>query len=255
MTPAAAAQVAITSQPPASVTAGSGLGLTAAIEDVYGNAETGDDTDVVTASLAANPTGTTLGGILSATVSRGVATFSGLTLTSAAPGYTLELTTGTLGATTSAITVTPAAATQVVITEEPPASVVVSTDFTLQASVEDAFGNVVTSADSKVTVALGDNPGGAKLGGTLSMKASNGVASFSGLTLNKVGSGYTLAISGGGLTGATTNPITVTKTGALSAASTMTATTTTPDPPMVPLVLGSPDFMDSLGIKKRVRTT
>ena len=42
MTPAAASQVVITQQPPASVTAGSGFGLQAAIEDAYGNVETAD---------------------------------------------------------------------------------------------------------------------------------------------------------------------------------------------------------------------
>ena len=49
-------------------------------------------------------------------------------------------------------------------------------------------------------MALDNNPGGAKLGGTLSVKASNGVATFSGLTLNKVGTGYTLQLTSSGLT-------------------------------------------------------
>jgi hypothetical protein len=61
-----------------------------------------------------------------------------------------------------------------------------------------------------VTVALGNGPSGAKLGGTKSMKFVNGVATFSSLTLNKVGTGYTILISSTGLTGATTNPFSVT---------------------------------------------
>ena len=81
------------------------------------------------------------------TASNGVATFSGLTLTTAASGYTLQASSsGLSGATTSAITVTPAAATQVVIAEQPPASVVVNASFGLIATIEDAYGNVVTSA-------------------------------------------------------------------------------------------------------------
>ena len=67
-----------------------------------------------------------------------------------------------------------------------------------------------TSASNTVKVALANNPTGAKLGGTLSVKASQGVAKFSGLTLNKVGSGYTLQLTSSGLTGAVTNAITVT---------------------------------------------
>ena len=70
---------------------------------------------------------------------------------------------------------------------EPPAVVKVSGAFGLAVSVEDQYGNVVTSATNTVKVALDNNPGGAKLGGTTSMKASNGVATFSGLTINKTG--------------------------------------------------------------------
>ena len=86
------------------------------------------------------------------------------------------------------------------ITQQPPASVVVNAGFGLIAAIEDAYGNVETSASSTVKVALDNNPAGAKLGGTLSVKASKGVATFSGLTLNKVGTGYTLQLTSSGLT-------------------------------------------------------
>ena len=112
MTPLAASQVGITQQPPASVTAGSGFGLQAAIEDQYGNVVTGA-TNSVTVALGNNPGGATLGGTLTVTASQGLATFSGLTLTTAASGYTLAVSSsGLSGSTSSAITVTPAAATQ-----------------------------------------------------------------------------------------------------------------------------------------------
>ena len=74
---------------------------------------------------------------------------------------------------------TPAAATQFVITQQPPATVKVSSAFGLQASIEDAYGNVVTTATGTVSVAFANNPTGATLGGTLSVTASQGVASFS----------------------------------------------------------------------------
>jgi hypothetical protein len=140
-----------------------------------------------------------------------VATFSGLSLTKAASGYTLSVSSsGLTGSTTSALTVTPAAATQLVITQEPPSSVALNAGFGLIVVIEDAYGNVVTSANNTVNLALANNPTGAKLGGTLSVKAKNGVATFSGLTLNKRGSGYTLKVSSTGLTGATTTVINVT---------------------------------------------
>jgi len=204
-------------------------------------------------ALASGPTGATLGGTLSVTASQGVATFSGLTLTQAASGYTLGVSSiGLSAATSSAITVTPAAATQVVITQQPPASVVVNAQFGLQASVEDAYGNVVTSASNTVKVALENNPTGAKLGGTLSMKASKGVATFSGLTLNKVGTGYTLQVTSSGLSSATTSAITVTSRAAIVLAA-ATAPANAPDPLLAPLVLDSPGFLDSLVLKKRAR--
>ena len=127
------------------MTAGSGFGLQAAIEDIYGNVVT-TATGTVTVALANNPGGATLGGSLTVTASQGLATFSGLTLTTAATGYTLAVSSsGLSGATSSAITVTPAAATQLVISQQPPASVVVNSPFGLQATIEDAYGNVVTS--------------------------------------------------------------------------------------------------------------
>jgi uncharacterized delta-60 repeat protein len=251
VTPAVAAQVAITTEPPASVVAGSSFGLQATIEDQYGNAETGDKTDVVAIALASSPVGATLGGTLSATASNGVATFSGLTLIEAASGYTLAVSSGVLSSSTSsAITVTPGVATQVVITEQPPSSVSVKADFGLIAAIEDAYGNVETSSSGTVKVALDNNPGGAKLGGTLSVKARDGVATFSGLTLNIVGTGYTLELTSSGLTGAVTSGITVTNADAIVAPS-VTSGATALDPLLAPLVLDSVDLPGILAAKKR----
>ena len=141
-------QLVVTQQPPASVTAGSGFGLTVQAEDSSGNPITSFN-GTVTVALANNPGGATLGGTLSVQASDGVATFSGLTLNKADPGYTLYMSGGGFGwGVTNAITVTPAAATQVVITTQPPASVKVNSAFGLQASIEDQYGNVVTTADN-----------------------------------------------------------------------------------------------------------
>ena len=115
----------VTQQPPASVTAGSPFGLTVEAEDSSGNLDSSFN-GTVTVALANNPGGATLGGTLSVTASNGVATFSGLTLNKAASGYTLLVSSSGLdSATTGAITVTPAAASQLVITQQPPASVIV----------------------------------------------------------------------------------------------------------------------------------
>jgi len=107
--PAAASQVVFT-QVPGSATAGQSLSTTrAAIEDAYGNIETGDTTDSVTVSVNTGPS-SELGGTLKATVAGGVATFSNLVL-NVSGSYTLAALAnlsagGTLGpADSSAITV------------------------------------------------------------------------------------------------------------------------------------------------------
>ena len=200
----------VTQQPPASVTAGSSFGLTVQAKDSFGDIDS-SFSGKVTVALASSPGGATLGGTLSVTASNGVATFSGLTLTEAAAGYTLQVSAdGVAGATTSAITVTPAAASQLAITQQPPAGVIVNQAFSLQATIEDAYGNVETGDNAAVAVGLASNTGGAALGGTLGVNAIGGVADFSALTLDSVGSGYTLQVSGSGLASATTNSITVT---------------------------------------------
>ena len=247
------AQFVVTQQPPASVTAGTPFGLTVQAEDSSGNPITSFN-GTVTVALASNPGGAMLGGTLTVTASGGVATFSGLTLNKAASGYTIAATSSDLGqGVTNAMTVTPASATQLVITQQPPATVRVSSRFTLKASIEDAYGNVVTTASGPVSVAFASNPTGATLSGTLTVSASQGVANFTNLTINKVGSGYTLRVTGSGLTSATSNPIGVTKTG--QTASVLSAPIGNPatDLSMAPLVLDSPDLWDGLGFKKRPR--
>ena len=148
--------------------------------------------------------------MLTATASGGIATFSGLTLDTAASGYTLQVSSGGVGsATTSAITVIPAAASQMVVTEQPPDTVAAGSGFGLQATIEDIYGNVETTDNASVSVAVDNNPTGTTLGGTLSATAAQGVATFSGLTLTKAASGYALLLSTSGLVGATTGAITV----------------------------------------------
>jgi len=95
------------------------------------------------------------------------------------------------------------------VTTQPPASVVAGSGFGLTVTAEDSAGNVDTAFNGTVTVALAGNSGGSTLGGTLSVTAVKGVATFSGLTLNEPGTGYTLAVFSGALTTATTSAFNV----------------------------------------------
>ncbi len=79
--------------------------------------------------------------------------------------------------------------------------------------VEDSFGHPVSSFTGPVTVALGTNPGSATLGGTVTVTAVAGVATFTNLVVSAGGDGYTLVASAAGLTAATSAPFVVSGTG------------------------------------------
>lgn len=69
--------------------------------------------------------------------------------------------------------------------------------------VWDSTGARVADASNAVTVSILTNPGGATLGGTRTVVAVDGVATFSDLTLDAAADGYSLIASAMGLEGAT----------------------------------------------------
>jgi uncharacterized repeat protein (TIGR01451 family) len=76
-------------------------------------------------------------------------------------------------------------------------------------AVVDAKGNTIPGSTQLVTLAIASGPAGAMLGGTTTVAAVNGVATFRNLTLNVPGT-YTLTATGGTLTPDFSNPFTVT---------------------------------------------
>ena len=79
-------------------------------------------------------------------------------------------------------------------------------------AVEDSNGNIVTTDRSNVTLAIGPGSGSGTLGGTLTVTAVNGVATFSNLSISEAGA-YTLqatdADNGTVLTPATSGSFTI----------------------------------------------
>src|SRR5438034_715307 len=69
----------------------------------------------------------------------------------------------------------------------------------VQVTAQDALGTRVVSFTGDVTVVIATNPAGGTLGGTATVAAVNGVATFANLTINRVGQGYTLQASAGAL--------------------------------------------------------
>jgi hypothetical protein len=205
VTAGAASQLAFT-VPPSNATAGAALSpaVQVTVQDARGNPVTTATTSI-TLRLGNNPSGGALAGTLTVSAVGGVATFPGVSLSRAGTGYTLQATaTNLTTATSAAFNVTAAAASRLAFTVQPSrASVGVPMAPAIEVTVQDAFGNAVTSAANSVTLALGNNPSGATLGGTLTVAASNGVALFTDLTLGATGTGYTLTASADGLTGVT----------------------------------------------------
>lgn len=87
-------------------------------------------------------------------------------------------------------------ATRLVFTTQP-SGAVAGAVFDTQPVVraEDATGNLGYNFNGSVPVALGANPAGGTLGGTTTVTAVNGVATFSGLSIDRAGAGYTLVAS------------------------------------------------------------
>src|SRR5207244_13042445 len=124
----------------------------------------------------------------------GVATFPGLSIDKSGVGYTLTAAASGLAPGTSVtFNVTAGAATQLVYTVQPSnATAGLAITPAVRVTAQDALGNTATGFTGTVTVAIGANPGGGTLAGTASVAAVSGVATFSNVSINKAGSGYTL---------------------------------------------------------------
>ncbi len=185
-------------------------------------------------------TGGTITAGSTATISSGVATFSGLTMTGVAGNsYSLHFSNGTLSVNSSSFTMAFGNATQLVITTQPSSTANSGAALGTQpvVKVEDSGGNVVTSVNSGTASAtITSGAGGSIAAGGTSGTFSIGVATFSGLALNGVnGTAYTLTFTGGGFTSAASNTITM-STGAATklVITTQPSSTATPVRPSAP---------------------
>ena len=190
-------------QGPSDTTAGATMtpAVKVAVEDANGNVETSDNATQVSLAIATNPGGGTLAGGSAVTVASGIATFSGLSIDKAGSGYTLKAssTPSYTAATSAAFNVTgglgPPSKLAFV---QGPSDTAVGATMTpaVKVAVEDANGNVETSDNAtQVSLAIATNPGGGTLAGGSAVTVASGIATFSGLSIDKAGSGYTLKAS------------------------------------------------------------
>jgi hypothetical protein len=179
------------------------------VQDQFGNTATGSSAPITLAITSGTGTaGATLtcnANPLNA--SSGTATFAGCKIDKAGNGYTLTATSsGLTSAVSGSFNITAGAATQLAFAQQPTnaqAGASITPAVTVQ--VQDAGGNVVTGSSASVTIAIGTNPGGGTLSGTSPVNAVNGAATFSNLSINRPGTGYTLTSSSSGLAGATSS--------------------------------------------------
>ncbi|MBW4077142.1 MAG: hypothetical protein HIU84_01230 [Acidobacteria bacterium] len=139
----------------------------------------------------------------------GVAKFTGLVITAFTPGpFTLLFQApGYASVTSSTIEVAGVAAKLALTTQ--PGGATSGSVMTQQpvVAIEDASGNVVTT-DNSTTVAVAFATGSGTLAGN-SVKAVNGIVTFSALKLTATPGSYTLAFSASGLTSATSGSFTI----------------------------------------------
>ena len=100
---------------------------------------------------------------------------------------------------------------QLSFTQEPPPSVEKGQAFSVTVAVQDAQGRTVSTYAAPITVSLLGGTKGASLAGKLQLTPRNGVATFGGLSIDLVGTGYTLVANSGALRNATTKQLAVTE--------------------------------------------
>lgn len=188
----AASKIAITTQPAASVTAGTSASMSVSVEDTYGNLVSSTDS----ISVALTPSGF-VGATTTVTATGGVANFTNLPI-DAAGSYTITATDGAhtaWTATTSSFTVIAAAPSQVIWTTSPGTSIAGSAVVgPPTVKIEDAYNNLVSGAVVNMAVTTGP---GVFIASTTSVTTSTpGTAAFPSLFLQAAGN-YTITASAG----------------------------------------------------------
>lgn len=200
VTVGAAAQLLFTTQP-AGATGGTAFTtqpvVTAA--DAGGNTVTSYAGPVALTIGSGGTAGATLSGC-SGSLRSGVTTFAGCKIDKVGTGYKLHASDTRIAGDSAAFDVTPGVATRLVFSTQP-AGATGGTAFTTQPVVtaQDAGGNTATSYASTVTLSIASGgAGGATLSGCAG-SLRNGVTSFSGCKIDKVGTSYVLRASDGTL--------------------------------------------------------
>src|SRR5207253_2239821 len=192
ITPGTATALLFSVQPTNTV---AGAAITPAVQvtaqDASGNTATGF-TGNITVAIGTNPSTGTLSGTKTVAAVAGVATFPGLSIDKAGTGYTLTAT-GSGSTTSTALKSTAGTAPQLVFNVQP-STTTAGTAITpaVEVTAQDGNGNPAPRFTPTRRSSDRTNPSTGTLSGTKTVAAVAGVATFSGLSIDKAGTGYTL---------------------------------------------------------------
>jgi len=198
---------------PSNTPAGAPLTLVVEARDAFDNLAT-TFAGTLDLTIGTNPGGGTLGGTISKLFSGGLASFGvaeGLNINKLGVGYVLHAASGAFTVDSAAFNVT---ASRLVFAATP-GTTPVGSAFAQQPVLraEDSFGTLDTTFTGPVTLAIlsGTGTTGAALNGTVVLAATGGVATFSRLTIDRVGTGYQLSAAAAGLPSVASNAFDITK--------------------------------------------
>lgn len=160
-----------------------------------GSVATGVSADIALSARSATGLDT-LRGTTVVEATAGVATFPGLSLVRAGGGVRLVAEApGLTGAESSPISILPGRATSLVFVAQPDSGVAGEPLATVRVEARDIGGNRASGTTGPVTLTLATGPAGATLAGTVTTDMVAGQAVFTGLSLPRAASGYTLQAS------------------------------------------------------------
>jgi hypothetical protein len=165
--------------------------------DAFGNLVETPTTVMI--ALGPNSEGAALRGTTSQVTSAGVAAFPELSINRQGQGYTLLAAPEGLPAVQSApFDIAGAGPANLSFFSGPAPRLVAGVPFGVQVAVEDALGNPVMGGPT-LAVTLSLQGGSATLSGDTTVEMVDGVATFSGLSVDQVGSAFTLEATAAGL--------------------------------------------------------
>jgi hypothetical protein len=178
-----------------STVAGLPLGPMAGIQvdvlDTNGQVIASDNSDHISLSLNKN----SLVGGGSISVVNGVATFSGVDITTASTGYQISaVCAGFANGLSTTFTISPDGITKLVFSGEPTNAGVGATLAPVTVAEEDQYNNIETG-DNSSSISLALSPNSNDLSGTIPQTVQGGVATFSDLKVSQAGTGYILKAS------------------------------------------------------------